>query len=173
MHRNMAARNPAKRWERDLGILLKAYAENPTEPRTVFYLAQTYSCLGDKENALRFYELRTQLPSWEEENYEAMYRLAEVVEDLATKDTEKQTPYDWSLAMWYYLKAFSMHPTRIEPLIRIARHYLWANDYANAFLFAERAAEMPYPVNDILFVEKEMYILYSLRYHGTMRIKNW
>ena len=146
-----------KRWERDLGILLKAYAENPTDPRTVFYLAQTFSCLGDRENAMRFYELRTQIPSWEEENYEAMYRLAEVVEEIALHDTERKTPYDWNLAQWYYLKAFSMHPTRIEPLIHIAQHYLDFNDYINAFLFAERAAEMPYPEKDILFVEKEMY----------------
>jgi glycosyltransferase involved in cell wall biosynthesis len=147
-----------KRWERDLGILLKAYAENPSEPRTVFYLAQTYSCLGDKENAMRFYELRTQLPSWVEENYEAVYRLAGVIEEIAAQDAEKKTPYDWNLAQWYYLKAFSMHHNRIEPLVRIAQHYLQALDYVNAFLFAERASELPYPTQDILFVEKEMYM---------------
>lgn len=147
-----------KRWERDIGILLKAYAENPTDPRTAFYLAQTFSCLGDKENALRFYELRTQLPSWDEENFEAMYRLAGIVEEIASNDTEKNTPYDWALALWYYLKAFSMRPTRIEPLIQIARHYLYTQDFVNAFLFAERASEIPLPTKDILFVEKEMYL---------------
>ena len=36
----------------------------------------------------------------------------EAVEDIAAKDADKKTPYDWSLALWYYLKAFSMRPTR-------------------------------------------------------------
>ena len=146
-----------KRWTRDIGILLKEYAKNPTDARTVFYLAQTYSCLGDLENAFRFYELRTQLLSWEEENYMAMYRLAEIAKKLAEKDSDNKTAYDWSLAQWYYIKAFSMHPTRIEPLIHIALHYLDNQDYVNAFMFAERAAEIPYPEQDILFIETEMY----------------
>ena len=146
-----------KRWERDLGFLLKAYAEDPKNARTAFYIGQTYACLGDKENALRFYELRTQLPAWEEENYETVYRLAEAVEDIAAKDADKKTPYDWSLALWYYLKAFSMRPTRIEPLVRIASHYLQAQDYANAFLFASQAAEISYPEHEILFIQKDMY----------------
>jgi glycosyltransferase involved in cell wall biosynthesis len=147
-----------KRWKSDLDVLLKAYAESPTNPRLAFYLAQTYACLGDDENAFRFYERRTQLPSWPEEDFQAMYRLAQIAEDLASRDSSHVTPYDWSLAQWYYLKAYSMRPTRIEPLIRIALHYLYAQDYANAYLFAEIACEVPYPEQDILFVEKNMYV---------------
>lgn len=147
-----------KRWERDVRILLKAYAENPTEPRTIFYLAQTFACLGERDNALRFYELRTQTPSWAEEDYEAMYRLAGTINEVARLDTKQEKHYDWSLAMQCYLKAFAMRPTRIEPLMQIAHHFLANNDYANAFLFAQHACEIPYPSNDLLFVEKEAYL---------------
>lgn len=147
-----------KRWARDLGFLLKAYAENPTDARTSFYLGQTYACLGDFENALRFYELRSKLPSWEEENYETLVRIAGTIEILAAKDTDKKKCYDWSLAMWYYLKAFSTRQGRIEPLIHIARHYLACHDYAIAYLFAIQACEIPYPEHEILFIEKEMYV---------------
>lgn len=152
------AEKSRKRWERDKNILLKAYAEDPTEPRTAFYLAQTYACLGDDENAFRFYERRTQLPSWPEEDFQAMYQLARIAEDLAARDTAHTTPYDWSLAQWYYLKAYSMRPARIEPLIHLASHYFYMNDFANAYLFAKMACETPYPEEDILFVEKEMYL---------------
>lgn len=152
------AEKSRKRWERDLNILLKAYAEDPTEPRTTFYLAQTYACLGDDENAFRFYERRTQLPSWAEENFQALYQLARITEDLATRDTAHETPYDWSLAQWYYLKAYAMRPTRIEPIVHLALHYVYAHDYANAYIFAKVACETPFPAEDILFVEKEMYL---------------
>jgi glycosyltransferase involved in cell wall biosynthesis len=145
------------RWKRDIGYLLKAYAQDPTDARTAFYLGQTYACLGDKNNAFRFYQLRSQLPSWAEENYETVYRLGETVEDLALKDTPHQTIYDWPLALWYYLQAYAMRPCRIEPLIRIAQHYMSQKDYATAFLFAWRACETPYPTNEILFVSKDMY----------------
>lgn len=151
------AEKTRNRWKRDIGYLLKAYAEEPTNARTAFYLGQTYACLGDKDNAFRFYQLRSQLPSWAEEDYETIYRLGDTVEDLALKDTHHQTIYDWPLALWYYLQAYSMRPCRIEPLIRIAQHYMSQKDYATAFLFAWRAYETPYPTNEILFVSKEMY----------------
>ena len=151
------AEKTRNRWKRDVGYLLKAYAEEPTNARTAFYLGQTYACLGDKDNAFRFYQLRSQLPSWAEEDYETVYRLGETVEDLALKDTNHQTIYDWPLALWYYLQAYSMRPCRIEPLIRIAQHYMRQEDYETAFLFAWRAFETPYPTHEILFVSKEMY----------------
>jgi tetratricopeptide (TPR) repeat protein len=145
------------RWKRDVGYLLKAYAQDPTDARTAFYLGQTYACLGDKDNAFRFYQLRSQLPSWAEEDYETLYRLGETVEDLSSKDTNRTTIYDWPLALWYYLQAYSMRPCRIEPLIRIAQHYMRQEDYATALLFAWRAYETPYPSREILFVSKDMY----------------
>lgn len=151
------AEKTRNRWKRDVGYLLKAYAEEPTNARTAFYLGQTYACLGDKDNAFRFYQLRSQLPSWAEEDYETVYRLGETVEDLALKDTNHQTIYDWPLALWYYLQAYSMRPCRIEPLIRIAQHYMQQGDYSIAFIFAWRAFETPYPTHEILFVSKEMY----------------
>lgn len=36
----------ALRWKRDRDLLLKNYEKNPYDARTLFYLAQTYECLG-------------------------------------------------------------------------------------------------------------------------------
>lgn len=146
-----------KRFTRDLAILLKEYAKDPKEPRIVFYLAQTYESLGDYENALRFYELRTHMQGWAEENFMALYKLAHIVERLAQQDTKKETPYDWALAEWYYLKAFGMRNTRIEPIVHIAQHYLAAGEYSLAYLFAEGISQIPCPTADVLVVEKCMY----------------
>lgn len=146
-----------KRFTRDLGILLKEYAKDPQEPRIIFYLAQTYENLGDYENALRFYELRTHIQGWEEENFMALYKLAQMVEHMTQQDTKKEALYDWALAEWYYLKAFEMRNTRIEPIIRIAQHYLAVGEYSLAYLFAAGVAQTPCPTSDILVVEKGMY----------------
>jgi hypothetical protein len=146
-----------KRFQRDRGLLLKDFAANPKDPRSAFYLAQTYECLGELENAYRFYDLHLHLDGWDEERYESCYRLGYIVETLAQRDTKKETIYDWSLALWYYLKAFSMRNHRIEPLIRIARHYIAVDDHVLAYIFARRALNMPFPKNEILFVEKSWY----------------
>ncbi len=53
-----------KRWMRDLDLLLHAYEQNPHDPRTVFYLAQTYACLDDYESACLWLELRALMKGW-------------------------------------------------------------------------------------------------------------
>lgn len=143
----------AQRWMRDRDILLKSYAENPHDSRTLFYLAQTYECLQDWENAYLHYEKRAQIRGWDEENFATVYRMGRVAQMLASNVRNLQAP----LAVAHYLTAYSLRPHRAEPLIRIAQYYLNTQDMYLAFLFASRAAKIPYPSNDILFVEKYMY----------------
>jgi len=168
-----------ERFKRDLKLLLKDFAQNPNDPRIVFYLAQTYACIGDHENAVRFYELRITLNGWPEENFMATYRLAQEIEALAANDPKNETLYTWELAQYYYLKAFSMRSTRIEPLGRIALHYLNSGENALAYLFAIRACTVKYP-NDRLFVEKDMYTYWryeivgrSAWYIGEFDVGEW
>lgn len=144
----------AQRWIRDRDILLKSYHENPRDPRTVFYLAQTYSCLNDQEKAYLFYQERIRMGGWAEETYETYYRMAEIVELLAVKDSAR---YNWSQALDYYLKAYAVRSNRAEPLIKIAQYYLAHDNHALAFLFANRALSIPYPEYEALFIEKSMY----------------
>jgi hypothetical protein len=142
-----------RRWNRDKDLLLRAHLANPTDSRTCFYLAQTFDCLNDLENAYKYYNLRTTLIGWDEEDMMARYRLAQVTERMRRPDGSDT----WPEALDHYLKAFSMRPTRVESLIRIAQHYLSMGNHACAYLFAHRACELPYPANDTLFVEKEAY----------------
>jgi len=243
----------AQRWQRDRDLLLKSYAQNPFDARTLFYLAQTYECLGDWENAYIFYEKRAAIHGWDEENFMTQFRLGTVAEhlgathdsashdgashDSATHDSAShdsashdsashdsvmnnsashdsashdsashnsanylefeyfrathasalnlgvqnffdqnffdQNFFDQKLVDFYrtykdnaslcplairhYLAAFALRPQRAEPLIKIADYYLKRDEMALAFMFADRAAKIPYPVKDRLFVEKYMY----------------
>ena len=141
------------RWVRDRDLLRAAYKKNPNNTRTLFYLAQTYACLGDWENACIFYKKRVQLSGWDEEDYIARYRLADAVEHAHQTNPN----HTWSQAMACYLAAYEMRPHRAEPLVRIAHHYLQTDNHRMCYLFARRAVELPYPENDILFVENYLY----------------
>jgi len=137
-----------KRWARDRQLLLDEYERNPSSPRTVFYLAQTYACLGDWENACKWYQIRITMQGWDEENYMALYNLAKAYERLK----------NWEKALFYYLEAAAYRSCRAEPLVRLALHYWNSGTRDLCFLFARRAAELPYPESDVLFVEKDSYL---------------
>ena len=146
------AQKTARRWLRDKDLLLKDYQDHPENPRTCFYLAQTFECLGDLENAALYYRKRTVLAGWDEENYMTWYRLGGVLEQMAGANEE-----EWMCALHAYLKAYSMRPCRVEPLIKIARYYISKGQHALAYLFCARACQAAYPSNDVLFVEKALY----------------
>ena len=80
------AEKTQRRWMRDKELLLKAFLANPQDSRTCFYLAQTFDCLGDLDNAYYYYELRTHLIGWCEEDFMARYRLATVTERMKNPD---------------------------------------------------------------------------------------
>lgn len=147
------AEKTARRWARDRDLLMNEHLKNPKDSRTCFYLAQTFDCLGDLDSAYKYYSLRTGLIGWDEEDYMARYRLAMVTEKMKNPDGSPR----WPEALDHFLKAFTMRPTRVEPLIRVAQHYLQEANHACAYIFAHRACEVPYPVNDTLFVEKEAF----------------
>jgi len=142
-----------QRWERDKDLLLEDYEENPFDLRTLFYLGQTYDCLGDWENAYTFYQKRAALHGWDEENFITQFRLGNVALHLIAQDDANLCP----LAIKHYIEAFSLRPHRAEPLIKMAQYYLSRNEMHLAFLFASRAVQIPYPFQDNLFIEKYMY----------------
>lgn len=137
----------SKRFERDRELLLADYERDPTEPRTVFYLAQTYSCLNDIENAYKYYALRVPLEGFWEERFQAMLKCGDLSEKLK---------YEWYNSMTWYIKSFE-HTARVEPLLKIADHYRVEKNWILAFTFIDLACKLTYPDHCILFVDKLAY----------------
>jgi len=138
----------SKRFQRDEVLLKKEYLKNPNEPRTLFYLAQTYSCLKDNENAYYYYKLRSKLQEgFFEERYESCFKCGELSENLNL---------DWYDSFAWYMKAFEIIP-RVEPLVKITDYYRRKSNWIIAHTFAKLACELPYPDNCILFIDKIAY----------------
>lgn len=128
--------------ERDW-LLAKIHG-NPEDARSVFFLAETSFRMEDFVNARRWCERRVQMGGCDEEVYWAMYRLAESMSNLGEP---------WPDVEEAYLKAWEFRPTRAEALHAIAFRHRVEQRYEMGYLFAKRAAEIPFPEDD-LFVPR-------------------
>ena len=147
--RSLGARSlDAQKFERDRDLLLAEVEQNPEDERSVFYLAQTYYCMGDLANARRWYERRAELGGWEQDGYFARWRIAQSM-------SEAGEP--WPDIQDAYLKAWEFRPTRAEPLYAIARRFRIDARYQLGYVFAKRAAQIPFPEADIIFVSADVY----------------
>lgn len=132
----------------DRDLLLAEVARDPADARSVFYLAQSYFGLGDFSNARRWYARRVELGGWDQEVYYALWRIAESM---------ARQGESWLDVQDAYLRAWEFRPTRAEALYAVARHYRLAKRYRLAYLFAEHAARIPLPGDDILFVDTDIH----------------
>lgn len=137
----------SKRFKRDKELLLVDHKKDPSEPRTLFYLAQTCSCLGEKEDAFYYYKLRSELEGFQEEKFHSYLRCGEFSEQLG---------HDWHYSLGYYMKAVE-HSIRAEPLIKISEHYIKVKKWFLGYMFIKFACVLQYPTHSILFVDKHSY----------------
>ena len=126
---------------------------NPEDARSVFFLAETYFRMEDFVNARKWYARRVEMGGCDEEVYWAMYRLAQSIQQLGTP---------WPDCEDAYLRAWYFRPTRAEPLYAVAAAYHAMQRYRVGYLIAQRAAEIPFPEED-LFVPGEVEQVYAWR----------
>ena len=135
-------------YARDAELLLAEVERNPEDERSVFYLAQSYFDAGDFANARKWYARRAEMPGFDQETYYAMCRIAESMEQLGEP---------WPVVQDAFLRAWAFRPTRAEPLYYIALLCRKQRRYRLGHLFAERAAQIPLPAQDKLFVLADAY----------------
>jgi glycosyltransferase involved in cell wall biosynthesis len=147
--RRLGARNAdPQKYARDRDLLLAEVDRNPDDERAVFYLAESYFNLGDFANARVWAARRAEMGGWAEEIYYAMWQVAQSMLRLNEP---------WPDIQDAYLRAWEFRPTRAEPLHAIAARYRTEQRYQLGYFFAERAAEIPLPEEDILFVAADVY----------------
>jgi glycosyltransferase involved in cell wall biosynthesis len=136
-----------KRFSRDKVFLLKDHEKDPKDARTLFYLAQTCSCLNELEEAYKYYMLRAEIDGFMEEKFHAVLRSAEITQKLNK---------DWDESLVLYMRAFEIEQ-RVEPLIKIAEHYRMRKQWVLGYNFAYLACQLPFPSAAILFIDKHAY----------------
>ena len=146
--REGARARDAQTYRRDALMLEQALLENPDDARSVFYLAQSYRDADDYDLALRHYHARVDMGGWREEVYVALYEIARCMQRRGD---------DWADCQQAYLRAYNHSPFRAEPLFRIGMAYAYKKEWSLAWLFLSRAAQMPEPHDDALFVERDAY----------------
>lgn len=134
-------------YHRDIKLLKEGLQRDPTNTRYVFYLAQSYLCVGDLENALAAYTLRSECGGWFEEVFWSMLQIGRIQDSLGMdKETVMESLYD----------AYAYWPQRIEPLYYISAKARWEGDHAGAYAAAKLGLDTPMPKAG-LFVEKWIY----------------
>lgn len=147
--RRLGGRNlDPQKFQRDCALLHEEIERNPDDGRSVFYLGQSYYCLDDFANSLKWYARRAEMGGWDEEVYFSLVRVAESMCGLGAP---------WPEIIDAFLRAWEFRPSRAEAVYTLAFHLRSAEDYQLAYLFAKMASEIPLPVEDKLFVRAGVY----------------
>lgn len=134
-----------EKFPRDLQLLTEQVHADPTDARAVFYLAQTQRDMGLLVPAHQSYQQRATMGGWDEEVWFSVLQVA-VCTELLRRDPVSD-----------YLAAYDLRPTRVEPLVELARIFRERDQFEIAWTFASRAAEVDMPRDDRLFVDQGVY----------------
>ncbi|MGO0062510.1 glycosyltransferase [Brevibacillus fluminis] len=170
------------KFERDKRLLVEGLHDQTTPPdlrsRYMFYLAQTYYCLNEFEEAIKWYKKRVEAGGWAEEVFYSMLQIGICYESLANRAScqrqqlqKTNEPADqaeigsvthpaeqWAaLAILSYQNAWEYRPNRAEPLYFLARMFRNQSKHRIALMYALQGKEIPFPKDDILFVDFRVY----------------
>jgi predicted O-methyltransferase YrrM/tetratricopeptide (TPR) repeat protein len=101
----------------DLKLLFEEVTNNPHDPRAYYYLAQTYNCLNDHENTLKYFLKRAEFPNsgFHQEYVDSLFEAAR------TMNFKLNRP--WSECEEVYNRCYMADPSRPEALYFIGIHY--------------------------------------------------
>ncbi|HEY0686558.1 MAG TPA: glycosyltransferase [Steroidobacter sp.] len=147
-HKDGARARDPRTYDRDAAALEQALRVDPDNPRTVFYLAQSYRDAGNFRQALDWYNRRIAMGGWRDEVWFSLYQIARIRQRLGGSAAEVERAY---------LAAVEFDPQRAEPLYALGAMYQATAEYARALSFFARAARIGRPPGDRLFIDTPVY----------------
>lgn len=134
------------KFERDARLLGAALKQDPSNTRTVFYLAQTMRDMGDTAEAIRLYERCAAMGGWAEEVYFALLQVGVLKADAG----------DWPAAMDALSRAWESRPYRLEACYELASRLRMLGRHHAAHAITTAVLDRPAPA-DLLFVQPWVY----------------
>ena len=125
----------------DLKLLYEELEENPNDPRTHYYLAQTYKCIEDHQNAFKWYMERVNHPNpgFIQEKIDATFE--------AARTANFYLNMDWNICEKLYLDSYELDKTRADALYFIGMHYYLQNDFNKTYIYLKKVFETGYPAH--------------------------
>ena len=140
--------NKTAKDQRDVDLLLKGLEQEPDNGRYMFFLANGYRNLQDYDNAIKYYEERLKKGGWDEEIYLCLY-------SIACCKMEKGEPFNEYGNI--LLQAHSFRPIRLEALYLFVLQSRLNGIPATGVTYGINAINTPYPINDVLFVNRDIH----------------
>lgn len=134
------------KFERDVRLLEKGLAEEPTNVRYMFYLAQTYHSSGRWKDSIAMYKKRIAAGGWFEEIWYSYYMIGQCW--LSLDNPQKFETY--------MLKAYAYRPSRAENIYKLAKYFREKGLHYKAYQYVAMGQNIPLST-DSLFVEKPVY----------------
>ena len=133
-----------ERKQLDLKLLFEEVETNPHDPRAYYYLAQTYNCLNDHENTLKYFLKRIEFPNsgFHQEYVDSLFEAAR------TMNFKLNLP--WSECEEMYNRCYMADPSRPEALYFIGIHYYLEGGTSNikiAYEKFKKAYEIGFPLH--------------------------
>ena len=138
------------KYERDIRLLLGGIEKEPNNVRYYFYLANSYFCVRDLNNAINYYLQRIKLGGWIQEIWYSYFRIGICYKLLN----------QYEKAIYYWLEAYNAYPDRIENLYEIVNYYR-INSKSNLALQFYNIAESIIN-NKNINIDEHLFLDYSI-----------
>lgn len=136
------------RKQKDINTLKQMLKENPEDPRTYYYLADSYICTKEWENALYWFKKRVELGGYNAEIQDSLYYIS-VISDMYLH-------HPWEECHDLYLKCYENDSSRAESLYFVGKHYLNVGMVQSAFMYLKQAYSLGMPTIQ-MSVRKNIY----------------
>lgn len=123
----------------DLKLLFEEMEDDPHNPRTYYYLAQTYNLLEQYDKSFYYFIKRCEYKNtgFLQERVDAAFEAAR------TANFKLNKP--WEECEKLYLEAFKIDESRPESLYFIGIHYYLENNFEKAYNYLKRGFEIGFP----------------------------
>lgn len=135
------------KYERDCKLLEEGLLNEPENVRYMFYLAQTYKCMGRHKDAIKMYKQRIHAGGWYEEVWYSYYMIGECWKHLGNISKFE----DWMQ------RAYQFRKERTESIYKLAEYFRIVGQHYKAYHYTKIGLSTPYPKNDVLFIEGDVY----------------
>ena len=141
------------KYERDIRLLTRDLAKATekddiqNKSRSLFYLAQSYFCVNDMENAIKYFKERIELEGWIEEVWYSNLSIANAYLKLDNIDESIK---------WYH-KTWNIDNSRSEPLLVLSDIYSKKEENTEAMKYIEMGINIKRNPKNIIFTNDNVY----------------